>query len=216
MANLVLLEKQSLLRESLALLLQCAGHVMVAHADSVEGLPPAAGTLPGEIWLAGVGRRDTAAGACRELKPVRPGRAVVLMLEGSDRKDAAEAIRLGASGLVFKHEGASELLRAIEAAVQAGPPYLSPAADSLLDDTSRRPDTAALSVLSARERQVIALVVAGLTSVEVGARLGLSPKTVDTYRCRLMAKLGVTRLAGLVRLAAREGLIDEGLSLSPH
>jgi PAS domain S-box-containing protein len=60
--------------------------------------------------------------------------------------------------------------------------------------------------LSGRERQVMQLIVEGQTSAEVGARLNLSPKSVDTYRSRLMAKLGVSDLPALVKLALRHGL----------
>ena len=65
-----------------------------------------------------------------------------------------------------------------------------------------------LSLLSLREREVMLMVVNGRTSTEIGAQLQLSPKTVDTYRSRLMLKLDVPDLAGLVRFAALEGLIE--------
>ena len=65
-----------------------------------------------------------------------------------------------------------------------------------------------LSSLSPRERQIIIMVVNGLSSSQIGAELHLSPKTVATYRSRLMAKLRVSDVAGLVRLAVRVGLVD--------
>ncbi|MFZ2652914.1 MAG: helix-turn-helix transcriptional regulator, partial [Burkholderiaceae bacterium] len=65
-----------------------------------------------------------------------------------------------------------------------------------------------LAALSPRERQIMQLVVRGRSSAEIGSALHLSPKTVDTYRSRLMAKLGVANLPALVRLAVRAGLID--------
>ncbi len=64
--------------------------------------------------------------------------------------------------------------------------------------------------LSARERQIMRMVVAGMSSAAIGQELHLSPKTVDTYRSRLMAKLGVHDLANLVRVAVRLGVIDGG------
>ncbi|MEW6689033.1 MAG: PAS domain S-box protein [Pseudomonadota bacterium] len=72
--------------------------------------------------------------------------------------------------------------------------------------TGEEPPEKALDRLSGRERQVLRLVVDGLTSAEVGARLGLSPKSVDTYRSRLMAKLGIEDLPTLVKFAIRSGL----------
>lgn len=62
--------------------------------------------------------------------------------------------------------------------------------------------------LSARERQIITMVVSGQSSTAIGEMLHLSPKTVDTYRSRIMTKLGVTDITSLVRLAVRIGLID--------
>ena len=62
--------------------------------------------------------------------------------------------------------------------------------------------------LAAREQQIVRLVVSGKSSNDIGALLHLSPKTVDSYRSRLMAKLGVTDVPALVRFAIRAGLID--------
>lgn len=67
--------------------------------------------------------------------------------------------------------------------------------------------SAAVLSLSARERQVILMVVRGLTSAVISTKLDLSPKTVESYRARIMAKLGVDDVPALVRLAVREGLI---------
>ena len=65
-----------------------------------------------------------------------------------------------------------------------------------------------MATLSARERQIMRMVVTGMSSAAIGNELKLSPKTVDTYRSRLMAKLGVHDVANLVRLAVRLGVID--------
>ena len=71
-----------------------------------------------------------------------------------------------------------------------------------------RDEASALDGLSVRERQIIAMVVRGHSSTEIGTLLHLSPKTVDSYRSRLMGKLGVSDVPALVRLAIRAGLID--------
>jgi RNA polymerase sigma factor (sigma-70 family) len=68
-------------------------------------------------------------------------------------------------------------------------------------------NTGALEELSPRERQVLMLVVEGRTSKEIAAVVGVKPGTVDTYRSRLMAKLEIGDIAGLVRFAIRQGLI---------
>ena len=66
-----------------------------------------------------------------------------------------------------------------------------------------------VSSLSARERQIMRMVVAGMSSAAIGQELHLSPKTVDTYRSRIMAKLNVSGVTALVRLAVREGLVEK-------
>jgi RNA polymerase sigma factor (sigma-70 family) len=65
-----------------------------------------------------------------------------------------------------------------------------------------------LETLSQREREILKLVAEGKTSQEIAERLSISPKTVDTYRSRLMQKMGVKNLAGLIKFAIRHGLIS--------
>jgi DNA-binding NarL/FixJ family response regulator len=86
--------------------------------------------------------------------------------------------------------------------------YQGKVAEMAVSALSAADDASALDTLSAREQQVIALVVKGSTSAEVAELLHLSPKTVDSYRSRLMAKLKVKDVTGLVRFALRAGLIS--------
>jgi DNA-binding NarL/FixJ family response regulator len=92
--------------------------------------------------------------------------------------------------------------------VHAGRRYLSEKiSPRVLDDyiRERGPDHP-LERLSRRELQVLKLIVEGNTSAEVGALLGLSPKSIDTYRSRMMSKLGIDDLASLVKFAIRQGV----------
>ncbi len=132
-----------------------------------------------------------------------------LVLTMSDQpRHVAEAVRLGAMGYMLKGAPSSELLRAIDA-LAGGQRYLTgPVADLAVQGLTARDDQAALDLLSTRERQVAMLVVRGKSSSEIGELLHLSPKTVDSYRSRLMAKLGVADVPALVRWAIRTGLID--------
>ena len=76
------------------------------------------------------------------------------------------------------------------------------------DMRSNSTDPGPLETLSQREREILKLVAEGETSREIAERLSISPKTVDTYRSRLMSKIGVKNLAGLVKFAIRHGLIS--------
>jgi DNA-binding NarL/FixJ family response regulator len=123
-------------------------------------------------------------------------------------QDVAQALRLGAFAYVLKESAGRELMRAV-ASVTLGKKYLGAAvADLALQVFAKPEEEDPLSTLSPRERQIILMVVKGQSSTEIGLELHLSPKTVATYRSRLMQKLVVPDVPGLVRLAIRFGLID--------
>jgi DNA-binding NarL/FixJ family response regulator len=112
------------------------------------------------------------------------------------------ALRAGALGFVLKTEGAAELLRAVKM-VAAGKQYISPAITALFVDGALSTPIlkSPFDRLSSREREVVQLIVAGSTSSDIALRLSLSRKTVDTYRGRIMVKLGVANRSALIRFA---------------
>ncbi|HZZ92370.1 MAG TPA: response regulator transcription factor [Usitatibacter sp.] len=134
-------------------------------------------------------------------------RVLILSME-SEIHFIVRALRAGASGYVAKKSAAKEVIRAIRE-VYAGRRYLQDdvreeVLDSLMDDRPGSGDP--LSLLSSRERQVLQLLAEGSTNADIAARLSLSPKTVETYRARMMDKLDVRDLAGLLRFAIRHGI----------
>ena len=135
-----------------------------------------------------------------------PSKIVVLTMYAEDRY-VMEAVRLGASGYVLKRSADKELLDAIRA-VAAGEAYLTHAAVRLLLATQQseagRPEPA----LSTREREVLGFTARGFSNLEIAERLFVSPKTVDTYRSRVMAKLDLHRRSQLVDYALRHGLLE--------
>ena len=93
--------------------------------------------------------------------------------------------------------------------MHAGQRYLSPrVADVVLEDYSGDKADDPLARLSAREREVLQLLAEGRTGAQIAERLSLSQKTVETYRARLVEKLGIRDLAGLVRFAIQRGLVS--------
>ncbi len=131
-----------------------------------------------------------------------------MLTMSSQPRHVAEAMRLGAFGYVLKGSPSREVLAAVEA-VANGRQYLGTsvaelAVSALVNDAP----PGGIDTLSAREQQVIQFVVRGFTSAAIGEQLHLSPKTVESYRSRLMTKLGVSDVPALVRLAIREGLIS--------
>jgi DNA-binding NarL/FixJ family response regulator len=93
--------------------------------------------------------------------------------------------------------------------VHAGQRYLSPrVADAVIEDYAADEKADLLERLSAREREVLQLLAEGRTGAEIAARLSLSQKTVETYRARLVEKLGIRDVAGLVKFAIQRGLVS--------
>jgi two-component system, NarL family, invasion response regulator UvrY len=114
---------------------------------------------------------------------------------------------LGAMGYVLKGSPASEVLQAMHV-VQQGRVFLgSDVADPALNEAPG-PDDSLLARLSVRERQILILVARGQSSTTIGMHLHLSPKTIDSYRSRLMAKISAPDVPALVRFAIRTELVD--------
>ena len=121
-----------------------------------------------------------------------------------------EVLEAGGSGFVTKFATAENLTQAIRAVAQ-NEVFLDPSAARVLVDLHKHVHTTeakgVLARLSAREREVIALTAEGHSATEIGRLLRLSSKTVDTYRARIMDKLGLKHRAELVRFALRVGLL---------
>lgn len=133
---------------------------------------------------------------------------VVLLSMHDNPQLAAEALSLGAAGYVLKGGGAADIVHAIRSAARNQRYLSAPLAASVEAILARGLEHSPLAALSSRERQVLQLVVEGKSSSEIAKLLHLSPKTVDTYRSRLMQKLDVPDVVALVRLAVRLGIVD--------
>lgn len=115
-----------------------------------------------------------------------------------------EALQVGAAGYVLKDNSFEELVAALRI-VGAGGTFVSPTLGAKLRDLRRnRPGAAALS---AREQEVAHLLATGRSSKEIGRHLSISPLTVDTYRRRLMEKLGLHSVKEVVRYAVESGMM---------
>ena len=212
MTRLYLVDDHRIVREGLRALLQTAGHSVVGEsADPTEALADCLRLNPEVLLLdLNLGGRSGFELLAELQRRHLPARCVVLTMSAEPRQ-VAEALRLGACAYVLKGSAGSDLMHAIEAAVQ-GKRHLGAEVADLALQTVTRPDADdPLSALSPRERQIIVMVARGQSSSQIGESLHLSPKTVATYRSRLMSKLGVHDVAGLVRLAIRHKLIDPEL-----
>ena len=150
--------------------------------------------------------------AIQQMLPRHPQMKVVVLSIHGTKPYVYRALRAGAKGYLIKETAGIEVVDAVRA-VCRGERYLSQSIADLLTDTSFRNlevsiDFSPLETLSPREREILQLVAEGKTSQEIAERLSLSPKTVDTYRSRLMRKIGVEDMAGLVKFAIQHGVIS--------
>jgi DNA-binding NarL/FixJ family response regulator len=131
---------------------------------------------------------------------------VVMLSMHSTSVHVHRALQAGAGGYVLKESVGRELVDAIRT-VHAGRRYLSkPLADDLLDRLVTDVPEDPLSLLSDRERQVLQLIAEGHSVVDIAGKLSLSRKTVETYRERMMEKLGLHDLASLIKFAIQHGV----------
>jgi DNA-binding NarL/FixJ family response regulator len=146
--------------------------------------------------------------ATRSIMQRDPKCRVIVLSMYAEREYVRRALKAGAVGYVVKRSAAKELVDAIRA-THAGQRYLSSrVADVVLEDSAADGKDDRLAKLSAREREVLQLIAEGRTGAEIAERLTLSQKTVETYRARLIEKLGIRDVPGLVRFAIQRGLVS--------
>ncbi len=154
--------------------------------------------------------------AASEIKAHLPKTGIVMLTFQSQLDVIRSSVRAGADGYVLKDAGEHELFEAIRAAAE-GRRYMARRAAEIVLDTllysgeeggEELQGAEDLKELSARERQVLQMLAEGNTNNRIAETLSVSPKTVETYRSRIMHKLGVTSFAELIRAAVRTGLVD--------
>ena len=199
-ANLVhVVEDDPAMRDSVAFLLDTSGFEVAlyeAGTDLLDRLAaPAAGCVLTDIRMPGLDGLEL----LRHLRRAGHTLSVIMMTGHGDVPLAVEAMKLGACDFIEKPFDGDALLQALRAAMERGGP--AAAADPVLRAFLRR-----VATLSERERQVLDQLVAGGTSKEIGRALDISPRTVEIYRAKLMAKTHAASLQELVRWAVLAGI----------
>jgi len=149
--------------------------------------------------------------ATRRISALELNTSVLVLTVHAEEEYLVPVVEAGASGYLTKTSADTDLLEAIRV-VARGQVFLPPKAATLLlkrYKDAEGEDSAGLNDLSTREQEVLALTAEGFSSREIGQKLFISPKTVDTYRSRIMDKLGLTHRSELVRFALRVGLLKE-------
>ena len=144
--------------------------------------------------------------AAREIRARAPQAKVIMLSMHSSAEHVFHAFEAGALAYVLKESAAKDIIGAVRA-VHLGRRYLSPALNETMAEVlSQGATDSPLSRLSGRERQVLQLVAEGRSSAQIAALVHLSPKSVDTYRSRVMQKLHIGDVAGLVKFAIQHGV----------
>ncbi len=150
--------------------------------------------------------------AIQQMLPRHPQTQVVVLSIHQTKPYVYRALKAGAKGYLVKETAGLEVVDAVRA-VHRGERYLSQSiADLLNNETSHNLESSLdvnpLESLSMREREILQLVAEGKTSQQISERLSISSKTVDTYRSRLMHKIRVEDIAGLVKFAIQNGVVS--------
>jgi len=145
--------------------------------------------------------------AAREIIKANPRTKIVLLTQHTEDQMVLESLRAGVTGYVLKTRASSELVHALRA-VCRGEMYLTQSISRAVVQAFLTKDSLPVRPLSDRERQVLQLVAEGKTTKEIASLLGISVNTAETHRTNLMEKLDIHDMAGLVRYAMRNGVIQ--------
>jgi two-component system, NarL family, response regulator NreC len=146
--------------------------------------------------------------AAREILKTSPRTKIIILTMHTDDRYVLASLRAGIAGFVLKSKAASSLVQAIHA-VSNGEFYLSTGISKAVVDAYLAKDDTPADPLSEREREVLQLIAEGKNTKEIGSILGISTKTTDSHRANIMRKLHIPEVAGLVRYAVREGLVQD-------
>jgi len=208
--KVLLVDDHAVMREGLAALLTAAGIDVIGTASNGREAVRLARELTPDVVVMDISMPDlNGIEAARQIHVRAPSVRIVILSMHANREHVHQALAAGAEGYVLKESAATEVATAVRA-VAAGRRYLSPAIEAAMLEAGGSTMRGPLESLSAREREVLQLVVEGGSSAEIARTVHLSPKTVETYRSRLMKKLGVHDVTALVKFAVQHGLTPPG------
>jgi DNA-binding NarL/FixJ family response regulator len=213
MIRVILADDHNLVRQGICALLEKADDIeIVAQAENGQEAVDLSRNLDPDVLIMDINMpRLNGIQAAEQIKALGLNIRVVILSMHSDKTLVRQALRNGARGYLLKRSVMEELLLAVRAAYN-GELYLSPAiSDTVLTDylagQAELEGEDAFDQLSAREREVLQLIAEGYTNKAIAQAMNISIKTVEKHRANLMVKLNVQDLAGLIRIAIKQGLI---------
>lgn len=209
MIRVLLADDHDIVRKGIRSLLQEEPDIhIVAEAATAREALSTAGREPLDLVLLDISLPDrNGLDVLRELKTLQPQLGVLVLSIHPEEQYALPCLKAGANGYLCKDSSPSELVSAIRK-VASGERYITPSvAERLADLIGRQSEYPPHLRLSARELSVMLLIAAGKSVKEAANELGLSVKTVSTYRARVLEKMGMRSNADLIRYAVRGGLV---------
>jgi DNA-binding NarL/FixJ family response regulator len=204
--RLFLAEDHEVVRQGLRALLEQEGFTIAGEASNGRMAVQACGELQPDVAIVDLGLPDlNGIDAARAIREASPDTQIILLTMHTQEAYVLESLRVGVRGYVLKSSAAANLVDAIHA-VARNEMYLTPGISRAVVEAYL--SSAAIDPLSPREREVLQLLAEGKNVKEIGALLGISARTAETHRSRLMAKLNIHEIAGLVRYAIEHGLIS--------
>jgi DNA-binding NarL/FixJ family response regulator len=206
--RVLLADDHALVRQALKALLDREGIQVVAEASEGQEAVALAATMRPDIAVMDISMPTmNGLDAVVELRQSSPKTKSILLTRHDEDQYVTAALQAGIRGYVLKTQAAGDLVHAIRR-VHNGEVYLSPGVSGALLEAFLSKSGLPTEPLSPRERQVLQLVGEGKSTKEVAEILGISAKTVESHRARLMHKLDIHDVAGLVRYAIRRGLVE--------
>jgi DNA-binding NarL/FixJ family response regulator len=210
LCGLLVVDDHGIVREGLLAMLkrQDGMHVLGSAATGREAILEAQRLKPCVVVMDLVLPDMSGIDATESILAILPLTRVIILSACHTIEHVYRALRAGALGYVVKDAPAEELVLAVRA-VRDGKQFLSPQITPSMIDGSRcfTLSKSPMERLSKRERDVLQQIVAGDSSTIIGQHLSLSRKTIDTYRARLMVKLGVRNRSALIRFAIENGIV---------
>lgn len=207
-ARIVLADDHVLVRQGLKSLLEREGYRVVAEAsDGQEALREVDLHKP-DVAIFDISMPVlNGLNAAREVTKSAPKTKTILLTQHDEDQYVSEALEAGVKGYVLKSQVASDLLEAIRQ-VSREQVYLSPGVSRAVMAAYRSKSERPRDQLTSRERQVLQLIAEGKSTKDVASVLGISVKTAESHRTRLMHKLDIHETASLVRYAIRCGYVQ--------
>lgn len=208
--SVLLADDHAVVRDGLHALLEAEADIrVIGHADDgIAAFDNALRLRPDVVLMDIAMPRLGGIEAAARLHARLPEIAVVILSMHLTSEHVYRALQAGVRGYLLKESAGTEVVKAVRA-VHAGRHYLDQPITDMVVEGYLAPwrEASPLESLSPRERAVLDRVLDGETSATIGDLMGLSPKTIETYRARMMRKLGVKDFHELIRFAIRVGLI---------